>query len=225
MITKTGQNLSVLIITETGKDWQTFATWYSIYKNLPDAKTAIISHRTGDTPYMLLQWTKRLNVPTIHRWPFTKGDTTNETVNWLDAINMAHKEKMVGEEVLIVKPLTMALSDLDQKTLLTLNKFNLLVNEAMWFMRNQNYNKLIDKCFLEDAEFEVSSEKLYVEAKETDEPACLVSYKKGCGKWIDTAKGCPFSSAGGLVTLTMTANEHKVISLWEKMVSLYNAVV
>jgi hypothetical protein len=69
------------------------------------------------------------------------------------------------------------------------------------------------------------TEPICVEAKECDEPSCLVSYQKGCGKWIDTSKGCPFSNAAGLALTTMTINENRVIDLWKKMCTLYSVLV
>jgi hypothetical protein len=63
------------------------------------------------------------------------------------------------------------------------------------------------------------------EAKLENTPQTIVSYKEGCGKWLNTAKGCPFSNAAGLVSEDMTPNERSVIELWDKMVPVYSAVV
>ena len=70
----------------------------------------------------------------------------------------------------------------------------------------------------------MSDDKICVDAKLCQDVHPLVTYHKGCGKWIDRSKGCPFSSAGGLVTPDLTVNETRIIELWKKMVPLYQVV-
>lgn len=221
MITKTGGNLSVLIITEPEQDWQTFATWYSFFKNLPDAEVAIVSQRNGSTPFSYYQWAKRLNIRTMHRNQFTQS---NEYLNWVMAVKSARDAGLVGHEVLVTAPLCMAVDVLDEKTLSRISE-DAIYDRHFGFIRRVDLGQIIDSYYLEDKKIEENPDKLWVEAKEEEKPSCLVSYEKGCGKWINTAKGCPFSSAGGLFTAEMTANERRVIELWQKMVPLYNAVI
>lgn len=76
----------MLITTETGQDWQAFGTWYSIYKNLPDAKIAISIARNEETPFQYFQWTKRINIPVIRHNMF---DTENPIASRLDVIGKA----------------------------------------------------------------------------------------------------------------------------------------
>lgn len=223
MITETGKNLSVLIVTEPERDWQTFATWYSFYKNLPEARTGIFCYRNGQTPFVLYQWAKRLKVPAIIKNPFTTDKS--EQANWLHAVAVAIGEKLVGDTLLVVKPLTMALETFDPKVLSRLNESDQVIDEDAWFLRKPDAEGMLNAFYLEEKELERSSERLCPEAKEEENVACLVSYRKGCGKWIDTSKGCPFSSAAGLASTGMTVNEHRIIELWKKMVPLYNAVV
>lgn len=223
MISSTGKNLSILIVTEAEKDWQTFATWYSAYKNLPESRIAMVCHRSSEiAPFVYYQWAKRLKVPIVRTWPFSKEGP--EYLNWLNAIRIAQDKQFVGDSVLVVRPHTVILEPLDQKLLDSLNSRDIWTNDDAWFLRSQNTGDLINSYYLEGKEIEKLSDKLCVEAKESDEIACIVSYKKGCGRWIDTSKGCPFSSAAGLVSEEMTANETRVIELWKKLVPLYNAV-
>lgn len=218
MITETGKNLSVLIVTETGQDWQTFATWYSVFKNLPDAAISIICHRNGDTPFEYFQWIKRLKIDSIRRLKFVSGQNP---ANTLSAVKMAYEHKMVGENLLVIKPLVMALAILDQKFLGLLN--NAYLEKDVWFLQKPNINKMMDDYLLED-KLEIRENRLCFEAKETLNSVCLTSYQKGCGKWINTSIGCPFSSAAGLVSTEMTINETRIIELWQKMVPLYQAL-
>jgi hypothetical protein len=222
MITETGQNLSILIITEPELNWQTFATWYSFYKNLPEAKVAVVCHRTGETPFVYYQWAKRLNVPIIHKKPLSSDD---EAVSRLSAADSAIKHKHVTDPVLIVKPLTMATDILDQKSLDRLNQPGIICDQDTMFLSRVDLASMIDSFYLEDKKVPITDEPLCIEAKDTDQICCLVRYAKGCGKWINSAKGCPFSSAGGLLSADMTANENRVIELWRRMTTLYNAVV
>jgi hypothetical protein len=231
MISDTGLGLSVLIVTETEKDWQTFATWYSFYKNWPHAKVAIMVRRNGKTPFQFYQWAKRLKVRVnttnedfkADDWPERTRDGI-EDINVLANLCMAETNRCIDKTVLVVRPLTMAVDVLDQKTLDRLNKSAMIKDGHVWFMKDQPWSQMIDEYMLKDRREPLDPEPLCVEAKD-QEPSCLVSYAKGCGKWIDTAKGCPFSSAAAFVTPEMTANEHRIIELWKKMVPLYNAVV
>lgn len=223
MITETGKNLSVLIVTEPEKDWQTFATWYSVFKNLPEARTAIFCQRNKQTPFVLYQWAKRLKIPTMIKNPFTTD--ASEQINWLHAIRVAVEEKLVSDTLLVLRPLAMALESFDRKLLSRLNETNLWIDEDAWFMRRPDLAAMMDAYYLEEKHVQKSTERLCLDAKEESNLASLVSYKKGCGRWIDTSKGCPFSSAAGLVSTEMTVNETRIVELWKKMVPLFNAVV
>lgn len=223
MITETGKNLSVLIVTEPEKDWQTFATWYSVFKNLPDARTAIFCQRNKQTPFVLFQWAKRLNIPTMIKNPFTT-DTT-EQINWLHAVRVATEERLIGGTVLVLRPLAMALESFDSKLLSRLNETDMWIDDDAWFMREPDLAAMMDAYYLDDKGVQKSAERLCLDANEEPNLAPLVSYKKGCGRWIDTSKGCPFSSAAGLVSTEMTVNESRIVELWKKMVPLFNAVV
>lgn len=218
MITETGGNLSVLIVTEPGLDWQTFATWYSFYKNWPDAKVAINCLRNGMMPFAFYQWAKRLNVPSVRQNRHAEG-----AVNWLYALKNSLEAGHVGENVLVVAPLVMALDLIPELTLAQFDAGSHFDSDV-WFLKEPDPGKMLDNFFLESSDIKTEPNCLCLEAKDAADPAFLVSYKKGCGKWIHRAKGCPFSSAGGLIAADMTANEHKIIDLWQKMVALYNVV-
>ncbi len=217
MISNIGNGLSVLIITETGKDWQTFATWYSLNKNLPEATVVIDCLRNEETPFQFYQWTKRVNIPIFHHKPFTTDD---QTANWLDCINRCQSK--LGSQILVLTPLVMATAPLEEEVLHTLNASDLCIDPHFWFLRNQNIQQLIDKHFLDEAIS--TTDVLSAEAKTAENVHCLVSYKKGCGRWIDTLKGCPFSNAAGLVSSSMTVNENRIVELWKRMCSLYSVI-
>lgn len=223
MISKNGKNLSVLIITESDLNWETFGTWYSFYNNLPDCRIHIYSHRNESTPFQYFQWAKRLKVTCTKNSLFSKEYP--EFLNWLSAINISERLGLVSQPLLVVSPYVMAIDTLNEDLLNIFNNKTICVNENVWFLNNINIEETLNNCVLNESEICVSKEKIYFEAKETNDLKSIVSYKKGCGRWINKAKGCPFSNAGGLVTPEMTASESKIIELWKKMVPLYNAVV
>jgi len=213
----TKSQLSVVIATETSKDWQTFSTWYSFYKNMPEAKVCIACMRNGQLPFMLYQWAKRLKIPSFHYNPFSE----DEKCNWIKALTISKSRGYLTDNVLIVRPLTIALEPIEITKIIT----DRIINEDTWFLKNPRPSDILNGYMLKDDDFSTSDEILCYDAKTTEDIKPLVSYTKGCGKWIDTLKGCPFSNAAGLVSDNMTVNENRIIELWQKMASLYSAVV
>lgn len=222
MITETGNGLSVLITTETGQDWQAFGTWYSIYKNLPDAKIAISIARNEETPFQYFQWTKRINIPVIRHNMF---DTENPIASRLDVIGKAISLKMIESPILAIKPLVMAIDVLDQNLLEKLNSDSNIFDNDVWFLKQPNISDMMNTFLLKQIPIETQEKSLCEEAKESQNVRSLVSYKKGCGKWIDKLKGCPFSNANGLMIADMTSCENRIIDLWKRMCTLYSVVI
>lgn len=216
MVGTTGSGLSVLILAEPGQNWQAFATWYSFYKNLPEAHVAVVVLRNGNTPFEFFQWAKRLKVPMVCRNPLSDDPVLNK----LDAL----KHSGLQGSVLIVSPLVAAIDSFDKKTVSVLNKEDEIFENHVWYLQNPNPTALLDAVGLGEKLISNKDDRLCVEAKETESLMSIVSYEKGCGRWINTAKGCPFSSAGGLTCSGMTANETRVNNLWRQMAALYNAV-
>ena len=224
MITEIGKNLSILIITDDTKNWQTFASWYSIYKNLPEAKVAIVATRTEERPFVYFQWTKRMNIPVIHQSAFKEDQS--KTLIKLHAIKEALDKKYINDQFLVIDHSILAIDILDQNFLDFVNKKETWSDEHMWYMKNQKIDDLIQDYYVKNWMNPVKiDENLCIEAKDSMNLSCFVSCKKGCGRWIDTSKGCPFSSAGGLISEDMTVNETRINNLWKKMVPLYNSVV
>lgn len=62
-ITSTGDGLKVLLVCEYERhhNWMAFASWYSIYKNLPDALVKILCKRVPSRDE-LFTWTRRTPV-------------------------------------------------------------------------------------------------------------------------------------------------------------------
>lgn len=222
MITETGENLSVLITTETGRDWQTFATWYSIYKNLPNAKVSIVCVRNEETPFQYFQWTKKINIPVIRHSLFDKKDPI---ASRLDSIDKAISQKLVNGSILVIRDLIMAIDVFEPELVKKMNSSSQIFDDNVWFMKEPNIPNIMNSHLLDENTIKIQENCLFSEAKETNEVRSLVSYQKGCGKWIDTLKGCPFSNASGLMNIDMTLCENRIIELWKKMCSLYSVVI
>ena len=65
-ISRTGKGLSVLISCEYTfhHNWMSFASWFSIYKNLPDAQVGVFCKRS-DLSASLFYWPLRYKIPFI----------------------------------------------------------------------------------------------------------------------------------------------------------------
>jgi hypothetical protein len=214
MISETGHNLSILIVTEPEKDWETFGTWYSIYKNLPDAQIVLACQRNNKTPFVLFQWTKKLRIPIVHHNKLTKDDTIANTLDSARKLRKSIKNK----DLMIVFPLTMVL---DTPDLEVFSKS--WINQHAWFLQDNDIDILLDQHFLIGDQWEYD-EQICPQAKESEDLSWLINYSKGCGRWIHTLRGCPFSNALGLVNAPMTVNETRVFEMWQKLCPLYNAL-
>lgn len=230
MVNELGDNLNVLILTTVGNDWRTFSTWYSIYKNLPDANIELVCERQHQVGFQMYQWAKRLNVPIT----YTGYLTNNPTHRRLMALNVAEERGMIGsgKKCLLVDPNVMVLDSLNNEfvTLFNQSESKIHINDNIWFIndieRSDIDNILNEYALSGNLGSKVSnSETLGAEAKDAQKPLVFTTYNKGCGRWIDTMQGCPFSNASGLVTEQVTVNEMRIIDLWRKMVSLYSAVL
>lgn len=221
MVSSTGKNLSVVIITEPGKDWETFSTWYSIFKNLPDATVAVAIARNQETPFQLFQWAKRLKLLSFHHNRF---DPENEAANWIDSVDKAIHRGANTQNMLILRHLAMATDVFDQKLLNVLNERSAVFDRDAWFLKNPDTKDMLNQLLLDQKRIEIEEGSLCIEAKDSTEFHPLASCRKGCGKWIHTLRGCPFSNVNGLMTADMTPNENRIFDLWKRMCSLYNAV-
>jgi len=69
---ETGKGLNILIHCNylPHHDWMTFAAWYSIIKNLPDAEVSIYCDRSKFVNMPIFSWAKK--IPTIFSFKFSK---------------------------------------------------------------------------------------------------------------------------------------------------------
>lgn len=100
-VESTGDGLIIIISCQhiPSHDWMSFAAWYSIRKNLPDANVVIICER-GMALRPMFTWTYKCNVPVVQY-----GKDFN-------------KQKLLEQftgEILEISPTTMAVRDYDEE--------------------------------------------------------------------------------------------------------------
>lgn len=221
MINEFGLNLDIVILTETGQDWQAFATWYSIWKNLPEAKIQIVCRRNQQAPFQYFQWVHRMKVSLAH----IAADAPTEPLYLVHTLE-EHKLRS-SNNILLVDCCTLCVDVFDNRTLSILNdpSYDILQNQNTFFSHlNKHSDAWENHQLLGNSQCRYNDNVLVHEAKDSNSVFPLISIRKGCGRWIDTLKGCPLANASGLISESMTANENRVIELWRKMATLYSAV-
>lgn len=223
MVTDLGESLTVVIVAQTGQDWLAFASWYSFSKNFPATECHIVCQKTGVVEYQLFQWAKRLNVGHCFQREPSKDGFVNKLFAW-------HTIKDKKDTVLVITPYVLAVSPPDSDWLSKVNKPEpyFVQNTELLLTKNMDASTVSEtiNAYVLETEPVVRFEntKLCSEAKIDPDGSVLTSCRKGCGRWIDTLRGCPFSSAAGMIIEDMTVNEMRIIELWQKMVPLYSAV-
>lgn len=104
-ISSTGDNLSILIsCNHTNCDnWMAFLAWYSISKNLPDAKVLVACNRTTmRSP--IFGWTKKCKVP----FELHKCMSQDEQVEFV------LEKGLLTTPVVLISPATVALRDFEE---------------------------------------------------------------------------------------------------------------
>jgi len=222
MISMTGANLDVVILARMGESWRAFSTWYSITKNLPDAHVSVICFRSTQVDIQGYHWAKRLSVPFCYLNP-----SCNEPIG--DRLTILDRSFRHNSGFLLLDYSTIVIRPLDETWLELLNdpEPGLLIDDHILVARQINEG-LLEKMrtqFLFTGFFEglpVECGSLCPEAKESEDPASIVTTTKGCGRWIDTLKVCPFSHTEAILCDDMTINERRIVELWRKMVPLYD---
>lgn len=112
MASSTGQNLDILINAQVSTDWQTFAAWFSVKKNLPEATITLACMRNGETPFQLFQWAKRLNQKVLmyNRLPPEPNDAE-------ESYALIRATGLWGKKVVVLKPYQMVIAPLDDNYL------------------------------------------------------------------------------------------------------------
>jgi hypothetical protein len=120
-ISSTGRNLSAIISTDQSlhSEWMTFACWYSINKNLPDAKVAVIFPRANNN-YMF-SMLNRCHIP------YTTFSTKNEHFDWL--ATFIKQKKLPEQKYILLDEPIMCIRELSDETLENINSTSEYVSD------------------------------------------------------------------------------------------------
>jgi len=229
MISDTGTNLSVLIVSEASvtNEWMAYAAWYSFFKNAPDAKVAISCLRTNKRIHQLMNWANRLKISYAYH---NKISAENETLNKVQSTICSLNRGFIGFPLLIIDADVLLVRELD---LGVLQKTSRSPDSRVWFLDETATAKdiagILDSFVIgEDKVEQLPIEpRLCVGTKEKG--GSLVNIHDGMGRfntqtWIDKNKGCPFGKAFRFHKDDMTLNEKKVLELWGQMAALFRTI-
>lgn len=105
MISSTGENLNIIIscnYTPT-HNWMVFLCWYSLNKNLPDAKVVIACNRTLMNENLFF-WPRKCNTHfELHK-----------IMNVEEQINLLKEKNIINSSILIIKPEMVAIRDFEE---------------------------------------------------------------------------------------------------------------
>ena len=232
MISDTGENLSVLVVSEASvpNEWMSYAAWYSLLKNAPDAKTSISCQRTDKRMHQLMNWANRLKINYEYHNKFSKE---NVVINKFHSIVCALNRGFIKLPFLVIDPDIILIRELQLGVLNEKKKLIRSVGDKAWFFSDfspKDFENIFDLYavgktdLLEDYDIE---ERLVIGTR--DNAGFFVSVEDGVGRfntrtWIDKNKGCPFGKAFRFYKDEMSVNEKKVLELWGQMAPLFGTV-
>jgi hypothetical protein len=252
-ISATGDRLNILITSSysVANDWMSFAAWYSIYRNLPDAETALLCARNFSEGQMAFDWPYRCGIKFFqHENVGVKLGCPH--ISKLYATYVALKEEFVQQPLLVVDADVMAVRSLSKETVNFLNdpSVTYAASPPVWFFKEQPLERFVDtlnrygdhlhkdktdsqkvQLMLNDVMGEPELVSNLCCDVRSQHQASFVHCNERCGRydkkeWMRARTFPPFKlteeiSKGGL----HSANEQLVIKLWQRMPGIYNSVV
>lgn len=232
MISDTGENLNVLIVSEASvpNEWMSYAAWYSFFKNAPDANVAISCQRTHKRIHQLMNWANRLKVNYEYHDKFSKD---NKVINRFHSVACALNRGLVKFPLLVIDAEVLLIRELEVGVLDQTKKFARDNKDKVWFF-GDFHPKDLESVFDEYATGKIdlidstdSDDRLLHGTKEN--VGFLITIEDGMGRfdtrtWIDKSKGCPFGKAFRFHKDEMLTNEKRVLELWGRMASLFKTI-
>ena len=249
----TGDRLNILITSSysVAGDWMSFAAWYSVYRNLPDAETALLCARSFNEAKRAFDWPYRCGIK------FFQHKNVGEVLGCphmskLYAVYVALKEEFVQQPLLVIDADVMAVRSFSKETVNLLNdpSITYAVSQPVWFFKEQPLERFVDALNRYDnylrtdcpdaKKVELMLSSVFGEPELISHLCCdvrsqcqasFVHCNEQCGRydkkeWVKTRTFPPFGlteviSRGGLRSI----NEQLVIKLWQRMQIIYNSVV
>ncbi len=253
VISPSGNGLSVLIHSNYNHhaNWMAYASWYSIYKTLPEAKVAIAVGRASSIQHYYYHWVYRCG---DLRYLLHKNIGEKMGLPYLNKIYstyVALKEGLVKQPLVVIDYETMAVNDLSMDVVSKLNKVDFASSKScdevplgsIWYFNRQPLEKLaevintirtlrgrenLDRLALSKVYGTSVIDDLGNDVKEHG-LTVFANYGNGCGNFTkkDWEKGKtvpPFDVAFALHSSEPTVNEKRILSLWSQMGGLWNTV-
>lgn len=254
-ITESGENLSILICTDYQfiYHWMSFAAWYSISKNLPDAKIAVVCSRYPIN-LNLYSWVYKTNTK-FFCYPDVGRKNALPYLNKLYGVYIALKEGLVTQPLLVIDADMMALRGFSRETLKILNNCSFASNKSsmlppvgpIWYFNVNKSLEIVSQVINKVKEFSSYANNQHLDllalsqvltGKEIEDLGneayeenitTFTHYKDHCGNFYrkNYEKGViypPFAEGYALRTNDMTVNERKVYALWSQMWLAYDAL-
>ncbi len=202
MFNSTGDKYSVLICCQGCRhhNWMSFASWYTLSQNLPDAKCSVVASRTTQGDYF--SWVKRCPVS----FAYHKDQPDEEHKLWM--AKYAIDSGLVTLPLFVINPDILAIRELTSD-ILALEGNCQDSDGKVWLLRD---------CVAKP----IKEEKCLCTIPKSDNFCTFVSYDEGWGKFVTSDcinKGVfPFRRAQErFQDSNMSLNEIKILELWKRM--------
>lgn len=240
-ITNIGNNLNVLISCEytLHDDWQTFATWYSIYKNLPDAEVSILCARDFPGNYSPFRWPTRAAVKFFQHENLEQNIPNVKKLNQLFGTYLAIREGLVKMPLLVTDCRQMCVRALSPNTVEAINGTRYGESNGLWFFQDIELGDL-EKTIKNVLAFGSVSDSLnhYLGKEEflpelsnsADDPSvtCFTNFSKfenfDLDAWRADRKSSPFVYSQGMASPVASPNARRLLLLWDRMKAAYEVM-
>jgi hypothetical protein len=127
-----GKGLSVLICSDYTFqfNWMTYACWYSVSRNLPEAKIAIVSPRPKKITNYLYHWVYKILDLRYHLHKNFGERYQLPYLNKIYGVYLALKEGLVKQPLVVLEADMMAVSDFSNSTLEKLSQVTFATNSC-----------------------------------------------------------------------------------------------
>lgn len=234
-ISFTGNGLNVAIVADYSfvDEWMSFACWYSIHRNLPDANVTLALAKPTMPQKYYYRWTAKAKVPQ-KRLP-----------NLAKEIGCPQAFKLFTACALLASnhPQPLLIIDCDVISAHTLpilsDHFVRSTDDAVWFLNGVTleemtsiakewfslYEKNKDAALTEVLRITVN-EDLCTPCSSNQRASFIQVGEKCCNyekkTWITKSKSSPFAYVRRLRNSEATINEHFVLSMWQQMNQTYS---
>lgn len=251
-VTSSGDRLNILLSCEYTfhHNWMSFASWYSAYKMLPDAKVALLCARNLQGGYAAYDWPYRCDIRFFQHENVGRRFNCPE-LNRLYAVCVALKEGILKQPLVVIESDVMAVRSLPKDVLQRMNDSEPIfaISGPVWYFNNQPIERFVSALHrFEDLRHKEQTNTQKVMGMissvmgESDylldlccncrqsELATFVHYSEGCGKfekdsWIQHRPFPPFYYTSELLKgVDATANERHIMRMWNQMRQVYDAV-